>query len=82
MSSIEQNKAKGRWKLLQSFILSSNSSSSDEILGKVSKRNHQEFNLFTKQKLSINNDKTIFFEERNEEWFAYDLFDNIVLNVL
>nr|CAG8494768.1 4709_t:CDS:2 [Entrophospora candida] len=80
-SSIEQDKAKERWKLLQSFILSSNSSS-DEILGKVSKRNHQEFNLFTKQKLSINHDKTFFFEEGNEEWFAYDLFDNIVLNVL
>ncbi|CAH1757960.1 59_t:CDS:2 [Entrophospora sp. SA101] len=79
-SSIEQDKAKERWKLLQSFILSSNSSS-DEILGKVSKRNHQEFNLFTKQKLSINHDKTFFFEEGNEEWFAYDLFDNIVLNV-
>jgi len=76
---MSEDKAKERWKLLRSFLLSSNSSS-DSILEKVSKRNHQEFNLFAKQKLLlINSDDYL---EENEEWFAYDLFDHTVLNVL
>ncbi|RIA95912.1 hypothetical protein C1645_816053 [Glomus cerebriforme] len=76
--------ARSRWKLLQSMILSSSntqhnhnttniiqspSDNSDiNILSQISKRKHQGFNLFSRQK-------------REEEWFIYDLYDHVTLNV-
>jgi len=68
--------AQSRWKLLQSVILSSSNTQNNHntdvnTLSQISKRKHRGFNLFSRQKKDLT----------NEEWFTYDLYDHLTLNV-
>ncbi|GES96637.1 calmodulin-lysine N-methyltransferase isoform X2 [Rhizophagus clarus] len=75
--------AQTRWKLLQSVVLSSyntedtkdliNSTSdiNDVYTPQILKRNHREFNLFSRQKKDLT----------NEEWVTYDLHDHLTLDI-
>jgi len=70
--------AQSRWKLLQSVILSSSNTHNKNNKTNLiqSKRKHQGFNLFPRQKRDLTNN-----DSQLEEWFTYDLYDNLTLNV-
>jgi hypothetical protein len=86
MNSIEKTvnskrlAAQSRWKILQSVILSSsdtqNKNNKPNLIQSKSKRKHQGFNLFSRQKRDVINNNL-----QLEEWFAYDLYDHVTLNV-
>lgn len=80
--------AKARWKLLSSIFISNNNNSNNTFDDKISlsslqltkfqisKRSHQGFNLFPKQK-KIDKDDS----QGIEEWFTYDLNDDVYLDI-
>ncbi|CAG8604218.1 12037_t:CDS:2 [Funneliformis mosseae] len=66
--------AKFRWNLLRSIILSS--SNTQHTMNPTKK--HQEFNLFPRRKRALTNNDDI---PQLEEWFTYDLYDHVTLDV-
>ncbi|CAI2179755.1 2974_t:CDS:2 [Funneliformis geosporum] len=69
--------AKSRWKLLRSVIISS-SNTQHEINTTNSTKRHKEFNLFPRRKRTLTNNDNI---PQLEEWFTYDLYDHVILNI-
>ncbi|CAG8596420.1 14495_t:CDS:2 [Funneliformis caledonium] len=66
--------AKFRWNLLRSIILSS--SNTQHTMNPTKK--HQEFILFPRRKRALTNNDDI---PQLEEWFTYDLYDHVTLDV-